>query len=283
MTTFSYRSTFLPASPKLLPLCLLIAGWAPLFSQPAEGDEINLGSANNFAVLAGSTVTNTGATVVGGGDVGVAPGSAITGFPPGVITAPYTIHSGDGPALTAEADLTTAYNAAAALAPTQILTGTDLGGLTLTPGVYFFASSAQLTGNLTLNAEGNPDAVFVFQIGSTLTTASDSSVMTINDDGSLTPGISTFWQIGSSATLGTDTAFEGNILALASITANTGAADLDGRFLARNGAVTLDDNAIMAPPAEGSGISSVPDAGGTESLFGFGLGALLLLRQRKTS
>jgi hypothetical protein len=213
-------------------------------------NEVNLGTANNFSVLAGSTITSTGATAINGGNVGVSPGSAITGFPPATVTPPYTTFSAGAVPAQAETDLTAAYNTAAGLAPTRVLTGTDLGGLTLTPGVYFFSSSAQLTGTLTLNDQGNPDAVFVFQIGSTLTTASASSVVTINAGGSSTPGMSVFWQVGSSATLGTTTAFEGNILALASITADTGATDLDGRLLAINGAVTMDGNAVTAPPAE---------------------------------
>jgi type VI secretion system secreted protein VgrG len=193
----------------------------------------------------------------------------------------------DGVALQAQNDLTTAYNQAAGLAVTQTLTGIDLGGLTLTPGVYFFSSSAQLTGMLTLNGEGLTDPVFVFQIGSTLTTASGSSVVTTNDGNSSTPGISVFWQVGSSATLGTGTAFEGNILALTSITANTGATILDGRVLARNGAVTLDGNSIMAPPAEviggGGGGENVPDTGSTLLLLGSGLAALLGFRRRLLS
>jgi len=175
--------------------------------------------------------------------VGVSPGSAITGFPPGSITPPYTTHAGDAVALQAQNDLTTAYNTAAGLAPTQDLSGQDLGGLTLTAGVYFFSSSAQLTGTLTLDAQGDPNALFVFQIGSTLTTASGSTVMTINGGGA-DPGCNIFWQVGSSATLGTTTAFEGHILALTSITLNTGATILNGSALARNGAVTLDSNTI---------------------------------------
>jgi Ice-binding-like len=218
----------------------LLAGFAPA----AKAGGINLGTAGNFAVLAGTTVTNTGSSVINGGDVGVSPGTAITGFPPGTITPPYTTHEGDAVAAQAQNALTTAYNQAAGLAPTQDLTGQNLGGLTLTPGVYFFSSSAQLTGTLTLNDQGNANAQFVFQIGSMLTTASNSSVVTINDGGSTMPGCTVFWQIGSSATLGTGTAFEGHLLALTSISMNTGATILDGSALARNGAVTLQDNAI---------------------------------------
>lgn len=241
----------------------------------AVAQDVNLGSANNFAVLAGSTITSTGNTVISGGDVGVAPGTAITGFPPAAITPPYTTQSATAAALQAQTDLTTAFATAAGLAPTQNLTGQNLGGLTLTPGVYSFSSSAFLTGTLTLNDLGNPDAIFVFQIGSTLVTASDSSVVTINSVA--TSGISAFWQVGSSATLGTGTAFEGNILADTSITLDTGASDLDGRLLAINGAVTLDDNDITAPPAEvigAGGGGNVPDTGHTIVLLTSALAAL---------
>ncbi len=213
------------------------------FPLQAKAATITLGTAGNFAVLAGSTVTNTGPSLIVGGDVGVSPGSAITGFPPGIVVPPFTMHAADAVSLQAQNDLTTAYNAAAGLVPTQDLTGQDLGGLTLLPGVYFFSSSAQLTGTLTLNDLGDPNSLFVFQIGSTLTTASSSSVMTINA-GSI-PGCDVFWQVGSSATLGTGTAFEGHILALTSITLNTGATILEGSALARNGAVTLDTNTIV--------------------------------------
>ncbi len=224
---------------------------APLAAFPLEAQAaINLGTAGNFAVLAGSTVTNTGTTVINGGDVGVSPGTAITGFPPGTITAPYTTDSGNAAAAQAQADLTSAYNAAAGYSPTQALTGQDLGGLNLTPGVYSFASSAQLTGTLTLNDQGNSEAQFVFQIGSTLTTATSSSVVTIN--AGPTPDCNIFWQVGSSATLGTTTAFEGHILALTSITMNTGATITDGSALARNGAVTLDANTITNCAASAS-------------------------------
>ena len=224
------------------PLILMAMTALAAFPVHVNAGPLTLGTAGNFAVLAGSTVTNTGSTVIDGGDVGVSPGTAITGFPPATITPPYTIDNAD--AAQAQTDLTTAYNAAAGLAPTQDLTGQNLGGLTLTPGVYFFSSSAFLTGTLTLNDQGDPNAQFVFQIGSTLITASNSSVVTINDGGSTMPGCTVFWQVGSSATLGTDTAFLGHILALTSITLTTGSTILDGSALAQNGAVTLDSNTI---------------------------------------
>jgi hypothetical protein len=217
---------------------LLISG----VSAYAAAINVPLGTADPFAVLAGSTVTNTGPTIVGG-DLGLLPGTAITGFPPGVVLG--TIHATDAVAMQAQSDLTTAYNFAAGEACNGSLTGQDLGGLTLTPGVYCFSSSAQLTGTLTLNAQGDPNAVFVFQIGSTLKTASSSSVTFTNGG----QGDSVFWQVGSSATLGTTTAFAGNILALTSITLNTGANIQCGRALARNGAVTMDTNQVSIDTA----------------------------------
>jgi uncharacterized protein YhjY with autotransporter beta-barrel domain len=199
----------------------------------------DLGTAANFAVLAGSTVTNTGSTVLHG-SLGLSPGSAITGFPPGIVLAPGGTFISDAVAVQAQIDLATGYNAAASRPTTSDLTGQNLGGLTLTPGVYNFASSAQLTGSLRLNALGNPNAIFIFNIGSTLTTGSGSSVTVIG--GGL--GSNVYWRVGSSATLGTTTAFVGDILALTSITLNTGANITCGSALARNGAVTLDTNNI---------------------------------------
>jgi hypothetical protein len=206
---------------------------------------ILLGSAGDFAVLAGTTVTNTGPTVIDGGHVGVSPGTAITGFPPGMVVPPFTTHSANAVALQAQSDLTVAYNAAAGAPFTQDLTGQNLGGLTLGPGVYFFSSSAGLTGTLTLDAQGDPNAQFIFQMGSTLVTAPNSSVVMINAGTSM-PGCEVFWQVGSSATLDVGTQFMGHILALTSITMNTGANIFYGSALARNGAVTLDDNNITA-------------------------------------
>ena len=214
----------------------------------------SLGSVGSFAVLGGSTVTNTGATTIDG-SLGVSPGLAITGFPPGLVSGG-AIHAGDAVALQAQIDTATAYDALAAQACTVDLTGKDLGGMTLTPGVYCFSSSAQLTGALVLDAGGKADAVFIFKTQSTLTTASNASVHVTN--GGSDCGV--FWQIGSSATLGTGTELAGSILALASITLTTGA-KVSGRVLARTGAVTMDDNAIALPicasPAADAG---VPDA-----------------------
>lgn len=234
MTRIAKPSTALAATAiTLLPLALFVAPSA--YAQ-------NLAS---FGVLAGSTVTNTGSTVING-NVGVSPGTAITGFPPGVVTAPYTIHQNDAVAAQAQSDLTTAYNVLAARPTTVDLTGLDLGGRTLGPGVYNFNTSAQLTGILTLDGGGDPNAVFVFNIGSTLTTASASSVVLI---GSAKAG-NVFFRVGSSATLGTSTAFQGKILALTSITLNTSATIDCGAALARNGAVTLDTNVIKICPVE---------------------------------
>jgi hypothetical protein len=235
-------------------------------SMSASLVSVDLGAADSFAVLAGSTVTNTGATSVHG-DVGVSPGSTIAGTPP-IVTAG-TIHAGDSLAMQAQNDLTTAYNLAAAGACGSDLTGQNLGGLTLTPGVFCFSSSAQLTGTLTLNAQGDPNAVFLFQIGSTLTTASSSSVVFTNGG----QGDSVYWQVGSSATLGTTTAFAGNLLALTSITLNTGATIGCGRALARNGAVTMDTNDISIDTAgcETTTLGSPVPEPGTVPLMSMGL------------
>jgi Ice-binding-like len=196
---------------------------------------VNLGTAGNFAVLGGQTVTNTGPSVITG-DLGVSPGSAVTGFPPGTVFG--TIHAADAVAAQAQVDLTAAYNDAAGRTPATALPG-DIGGLTLTPGVYNASSSLGITGTVTLDGQGDPNAVFIIQVGSALTTASGSVVNLING----AQACNVFWQVGSSATLGTGSTFSGNILALTSITATTGA-NVNGRLLARNGAVTLDTNVV---------------------------------------
>jgi hypothetical protein len=193
----------------------------------------SLGSAASFVALASSTLTNTGSGVFIG-DVGVSPGTELIGFPPGTIING-TKHIADAVAAQAQIDANTAYNDLAGQTCNVDLTGQDLGGMTLEPGVYCFDTSAQLTGDLILDAVGDPLAVWVFQMGSTLTTASASTVTVINDGKAL----NAFWQVGSSATLGTGTRFIGNILAYESITLDTGAG-LTGRILALNGAVTMD-------------------------------------------
>lgn len=223
---------------------LVVCATGDAWAQPS------LGTAESFAVLAGSAVTNTGFSVLTG-NLGVHPGSAITGFPPGTVTG--TTHSADAVAAQAQIDLVGQYNALTSIACTANLTGQDLGSRTLTPGVYCFDSSAQLTGTLTLNAQGDPVAQFIFRTGSTLTTASGSSVLLINGGNPCRVA----WRIGSSATLGTTTSFLGNLIALTSITLNTNANIIGGRALARNGAVTLDDNDITFATC-GAAVPPVP-------------------------
>jgi hypothetical protein len=225
-----------------------------LIAASAQAASVGLGTDNNFAVLAGTTVTNTGPSVIGG-DLGLNPGTSVTGFPPGTVHG--TTYAADGVALQAKNDLITAYNDVAGRGSTGAIAA-DLAGRTLTPGVYTSASSLGLSGDLTLNGGGNPNAVFVFQAGSTLTAGSGSRVFLI--DGAQACNV--FWQVGSSATIGVGSEFVGNILALTSITMNTGAT-LDGRALARNGAVTLDTNTITKsvcsiPPVSKSPSSKSP-------------------------
>jgi hypothetical protein len=203
---------------------------------------VDLKSAGNFVILAGSTVTNTGPTVITGADLGLSPGSAVTGFPPGTLTPPADMHVTDPIAAQAQLDLTAAYNYAAGVSGGAVLPA-DMKGLTFTPGVWKNSSSVMLSaGNVTLDAQGNANAVFIFQVGSTLTTLGSTQVILAG--GAQAKNI--FWQVGSSATLGTNSIFMGTIMSLQSITLKTGAS-LTGRALARNGAVTLDSNPVTAP------------------------------------
>ncbi|MCJ1306587.1 hypothetical protein MMC25_000230, partial [Agyrium rufum] len=202
--------------------------------------QINLGSAAAFGVLGGSTVSNTGASTING-DLGVYPGTAITGVA-GVAVVTGTIHDGDAIAEQAQADALVAYNEAAGLGGSTDLTGQDLGGKVLIAGVYKFDTSAQLTGTLTLDAQGNPNALFVFQIGSTLNTAVASSIVLVNG----ASYCNVYFQVGTSATLGTSTLFQGSILASASISLGSGATS-NGGLYALNGAVTLIMNTVTPP------------------------------------
>jgi hypothetical protein len=247
-------------------LALVTSG--ALAAQPPVG----LGTDGAFAVLAGQTVTNTGSSTING-DLGVSPGAAVTGFPPGTVNG--STHEADAVAGQAQLDLTTAYNDAAGRTP-FVSVPADLTGLTLTAGVYQNSSALGLTGALTLDAQGNPNAVFIFQAGSTLITGVGSSVNLING----AQACNVFWQVGSSATLGATSTFDGSILALSSISMNNGVT-LDGRALARNGAVTLIDDTISAAQCAAGTTTTGAGGGGTTgagsgSGSGVGSGTALL-------
>ncbi|MDP1880914.1 MAG: ice-binding family protein [Parachlamydiaceae bacterium] len=210
-----------------------------LFPILLSAQTVDLGVAASYAVIGSTTVTNTGPTVING-DLGVTPGSSVTGFPPGIVTG--TIHANDAAAISAKAAAQSAYTTAVGLTPMTIISGV-LDGLTLTPGIYSIATGASLNGTLTLDGQNLPNATFVFQIGSTLITSSASQILLSN--GTIPSNV--FWQVGSSATLGTASSFQGNILANTSITATTGVTSV-GSLYALNGAVTLDTNTITAAP-----------------------------------
>ena len=235
---------------------------------------ISLGTAATFGVLGASTVTNTGPSVING-DLGLWPGNSITGFAPGIVNG--TIHNDDAAAMVAQGNALTAYNFLAGLATNGNLTGQDLGGLNLTPGVYTYDSSALMTGQLILNFQGLSNQNVVFQIGSTLTTQSASSILITNPGNN--DGV--YWKVGSSATLGTTTAFYGTIIADASITLDTGATITCGNAIALNAAVTMDTNTVSTDACE-----TLPEGGGgtpepgTVPLLGTGLLALMLYSWR---
>lgn len=197
---------------------------------------LDLGDADDFAILANTTITNVGTTVING-DLGLSPGTAVTGFPPGVVNGEQ--HITDATAALAKIALSDAYDDAESQTPDATITGGTLGGLTLVPGVYNEAAAIDLTGTLTLDAQGDADAVWIFQAGSTLTTAASSSVVLING----AQACNVYWQVGSSATLGANTDFKGNILARTSATLITGA-EVEGRVLAQDGAITLGTNVV---------------------------------------
>jgi LPXTG-motif cell wall-anchored protein len=202
-----------------------------------------LGTAGDYSVLAGSTVTNTGPSVLAA-SAGLSPGTDIVGFPPGIVLAPGIVAADGTLTQQAQVDLTAAYVDAAARPVQFIQTNPDLVGLTLAPGVYAGTSKSPLalSGQLVLDGQNDPNAVFIFQTDSTLITGSGSSIALINGASEC----NIFWQVGSSATLGSGSFFVGNILANASVTVNNGVT-VHGRALARTAAVTLDNDTFVAP------------------------------------
>lgn len=246
MKTFNKRK-FLSLS-LILALSLVGTIAIPITAMAAGQPTVNLGTTSTFAVLAGATITNTGTTTINGsaggnidgnvgGDVGLFPGNVFSGKTSTKISG--AVHLADPVAIKAKDDLVTAYNDAAGRTPVTTIPS-ELGGRTLTPGTYDSADGTfQITGKLTLDAKGDPNGVFVFKTGSTLITASGSNINLINS----ARFCRTFWKVGSSATLGTNSHFVGHIFAMQSITANTGAT-VQGQLLARNGSVSLDTNTI---------------------------------------
>src|SRR3989339_2085783 len=257
---------------KILTTALFITFTLGSISPVNAATVINLGTVNDFAILAGSAITNTGASAITG-ELGLSPGASATGFPPGTVGGAQ--HLADAVAVQAKLDLSTAYNSADQSPVSTV--STELGGTTKNAGVYNSADGTfGLTGTLTLDAEGNPDAVFIFKTASTLITAGASNINLING----AQACNVFWQVGSSATLGANSTFKGNILALTSATLTTGA-NVEGRVLARNGAVTLDSNTITKTTCA---VPSLPNTGEGDSapwntiiMTGIGIVALAAL------
>src|SRR3984893_14619283 len=256
----------LPAKLAGVPGAVAVLGLMGALTSPSHAQAPPLGTDGSFAILAGTpSISNTGPSVITG-DLGISPGAAVIGFPPGIVVGG-TIHAADAVALQAKNDLVTAYNNLAGRPTTADLTGQNLGGLTLIAGVYAFTRAALFsTGNktLTLDGRGNPNSIFIFNIGSTLTTASASNVLLIN--GAQAGNV--FWRVGSSATLGTTTTFKGDILALTDISLLTGATINCGAAWARNGQVTLDTNVISICTTTAASVSSVLLSSATDSQRG---------------
>ena len=230
------KNNFVP----ILGIGVLVAAIGAFFIQSASAAPVVLGTTTNFAVLASSTVTNTGTTVISGtagGDIGISPGSSFSDL--GSLSTNGVQHLNDAVAITAQTDLVDAWNDAAGRTPVTEVP-TELGSTTLLPGSYNTANGELgITGVLTLDGQNDPNAIFIFIAESTLITASSSSVVLINE----AQPCNVIWIVGSSATLGTNSTMIGRVMAMASITATTGA-EIEGQLLARTGAVTLDSNII---------------------------------------
>lgn len=247
---------------------LIVLSKSGLVFALSPADPVDLGAADSFAVLGATTVTNTGSTVLNG-DLGLYDGTSITGFfgtppstGPGVVSAGYAVHLTDATSSLAQTAATSAYGSMTSQSAGCInLSSQNLGGKTLTPGVYCFTSAAQLTGTLTLNAQGNSNAVWIFQVGSSLTVADGASIadgakVVIINPGTGTPGCNVYWQVDSAATIGTYATFIGTIIAdKEAVTLKTGAI-MYGRAISRISAVTLDTNTITvltcAAPVNGA-------------------------------
>ena len=271
-----------PGYSRLVAAPVVVTAMTMLIAQSAQAApvNVNLGTAANYAVLAASTVTNTGATLISGGDLGLYPGTSVTGITPANFSPPATEDFPDS--AQAQTDLTTAYNQAMSETPTVTGLSAITNNQTLGPGVYNAPSGLLVDGAVTLDAGGDPNAVFIFQVGSALTVGSVQ-----NADITLTGGASAcnvFWQVTSSATLDSVSNFVGSIMALASITVNS-SDTINGRLLARTAAVTLIDDAINAPSCQtvATPLASPRVLGAAAGLAGLGGLGWFMVRRRKNA